>query len=227
MKIIGHRGAAGLALENTRSSFRAAKAHGVDMIEFDVRLTADGHLVVIHDAVTDRLATDRRQVRRHALAELQKLKLHGGERLLSLDEALDVIADTPVIIELKDTGSVDELLLVLERHPQTAYSVCSFHHEELRRLRRVLPDVPIYASEHFAPVAIIDRARNLHATGICLNKWLVNPITYYLARHYHLEIYLYTVNSPWLARLLSRLYPGIHILTDHPERFATGPAAGR
>ncbi len=50
MLIIGHRGAAGLAPENTMESFDAAYNAGADMIEFDVRLTRDNRLVVIHDA---------------------------------------------------------------------------------------------------------------------------------------------------------------------------------
>ena len=58
-KIIGHRGAAGLALENSRASFLAAVQSGVDMIEFDTRLTADDNLVVIHDPKTGRVAGDK------------------------------------------------------------------------------------------------------------------------------------------------------------------------
>ncbi len=219
MKIIGHRGAAGLALENSRSAFVAAIKYHVDMVELDVRLTADDHLVVTHDSVTNRLSDDKRVIRKEKLATLQAIELKGGEHLLSLDEAFDVIGTIPVLIELKDPGSIDELLLVLGRHPRAVYSITSFRQEELRIIRRMLPEAPIYAAEHFAPVAIIDSARKLHATGISLNKWLMNPITYYMARHYHLELNLYSVNSPKLARVLALLYPGINIMTDHPERF--------
>ncbi|HUB93750.1 MAG TPA: glycerophosphodiester phosphodiesterase family protein [Verrucomicrobiae bacterium] len=220
MKIIGHRGAAGLALENSRASLLAAIEQGVDAIEFDVRLTADDRLVVIHDKETSRVASDRLIVREHTLAELRAATTLGnGEQFMSLDEALDTIGVTPVIIELKDEGSVDELLLALERHPKANISIASFHHNELRQVHKILPHTPVYVLEHYAPIAIINSARHMHATGIGLNKWLMNPLTYYLARRYHLDVYLYTVNGPLLTGLLHQLYPSVSLCTDTPERF--------
>jgi len=54
--IVAHRGAPDRALENSRASIGLAAADGADMIEFDVRLTADGEPVVLHDARTGRTA---------------------------------------------------------------------------------------------------------------------------------------------------------------------------
>ena len=54
MKVIGHRGASAQSPENTMAAFRAAIELGADGIEFDVHLTSDGQLVVIHDAMLDR-----------------------------------------------------------------------------------------------------------------------------------------------------------------------------
>jgi glycerophosphoryl diester phosphodiesterase len=219
MKIIGHRGAAGLALENSRSSLLAAIKQGVDMIEFDVRLTADDHLVVIHDKGTGRVSEDKGTIREQTLAEVRQVSLSNGEDVMTLDDALDVISSTPVIIEIKDRQSVDELLLVLERHPAALPSVASFQHEELRQVRRVLPDVPTYVLQHYAPIDIIQTARATHATGIGLSKWLMNPLTYWLARRYDLDIYVYTVNSPLLGQVFRILYPAISLCTNQPERF--------
>jgi len=221
MKIIGHRGAAGLALENSRAALRAAIKQGVDAIELDVRLTADDHLVVIHDPVTGRVADGSQTVHKQTLADLRKLNLKNGEEILTLDEALDIIGSTPVVIELKDKRSVNELLLILERHPHARPNIASFQHHELHQIRRVLPDVPTYVLERFAPVDIINTARSLQATGIGLNTWIMNPLTYWLARHYRLEIYLYTVNNRLLARTLHLLYPKIILCTNHPERFTS------
>lgn len=217
VRIIGHRGAAGLALENSRASLLAAIEQGVDAIEFDVRLTADDHLVVIHDKETGRVADDKLTVSKLTLAELRNVSLSNGETVMTLDEALEVIGSTPVIIELKDKGSVDELLLVLERHPGASPSVASFQHDELRHVRRVMPHTPVYVLEHYAPVAIVNSARHMHAAGIGLNKWLMNPLTYWLARRYKLEIYLYTVNGRRLARFLHLLYPHADLCTNRPE----------
>ena len=225
-KIIGHRGAAGLALENSRQAFLAAIKHGVDMIELDVRLTADDKLVIIHDPTTGRVATEDVKVRDKTLVELRAIKLDNGDMFQTLDEVLGLIGNTPVIIELKDENSVDELLLTLARHPNAPASIASFHAEELRQVRRVLPDIPMYALEYLAPIDIIRTARKLRATGIGLNFWLMNPLTYRLARRYHLEIYVYVYSGrlgEWLmihaARFLHWLYPELHLCTRHPERF--------
>lgn len=222
-KIIGHRGAAGLALENTRASLLAAITHGVDMIELDTRRTADDHLVVIHDPHTQRLTPENVVVRHKTLAELQSLNLSNGEAFLSIDEALTIVGDVPVIIELKEAGSVDELVLALSRHPKANASIASFQHNELKRIRQIIPNIPIYVLEHFSPLEIIQSARRLHATGIGLNKWLMNPLTYRLAKRFHLELYVYTVNNAFIAWFMRKLYPDIHLCTNHPERFVRPP----
>jgi glycerophosphoryl diester phosphodiesterase len=225
-KIIAHRGAAGVSLENTRASLSGAVDSRADMIEFDARLTADDKLVVIHDPRTGRVAGKDVLVRETTLAELQKIKLNNGETIQTLDEALDLIGLTPVIIEIKDEGSIDELLLVLDRHPNARVNIASFHPEELRQLRRALPAIRIYALEFFSPTDIVYTARSLKATGIGLNFWLMNPLTYRLAKHYDLDVYLYVntgkvgewfmIHFAWFIRLL---YPNIHLCTRFPERF--------
>jgi len=93
--VIGHRGAAGLAPENTLASFRRAAALGVEMVEFDVRLTADRQPVVFHDDELERTTTGTGAVAAHSLAELKRLDAgswfapqFGGERIATLDEVL-------------------------------------------------------------------------------------------------------------------------------------------
>ncbi|HSW79901.1 MAG TPA: glycerophosphodiester phosphodiesterase [Candidatus Saccharimonadales bacterium] len=218
-KIIGHRGAAGLELENTRASLLAAMNYGVDMIEFDARLTADDKLVVIHDPVTSNVSATKVVVHEKTLDELKSFALHNGEELLSLDEALDIIGDLPVIIDIKENGSADELLLAMERHPEADISIASRKLEELRKIRRIMPELPVYALTYFSPIEVLHFARSIHATGVGLNKWLMNPIAYLMARRYNLEIYVYTVNNRFIARFMKMFYPKIHICTNRPERF--------
>lgn len=218
-RIIGHRGAAGLALENSTESIRAALALDVDAIEFDVHRTKDKKLVVLHDRHTGRVSDKRVVITETTLDELRGLPLKNGQPLPTLDEVLDILDTKPVIIDIKDEGSAGELLQVLKRHPHAQVSFASFHHEELRLLHERMPHIPIYVLEHFSPVDIIHSAVNLGAHGIGLNKWLMNPLTYYLAQRYHLELYVYTLNSHLLGRFFRRLYPEVSICSDHPERF--------
>lgn len=217
-KIIGHRGAAGLVLENTRASLQTALKY-VDAIEIDVRLTRDGRLVLAHDAHTGRIASQNLVIADHTLQQLQAVPLKDGQTFLELGEALDIVGTLPLIIEIKDAGSADELVRVLGDHPQAQASFASFLHSELRQLRAVLPSTPSFALEHFKPTEIVNSARHIGATGIGLNAWLMNPLTYRLARRAGLELYVYTVNLRWLGRFLLRLYPHIWLCSDHPERF--------
>ncbi len=75
MKVMGHRGAAGLALENTIDSFEIAKIIGVDAIELDVHVTKDDKLVVIHDSNLSRVASVNRNVKSLSYRELKTIKL--------------------------------------------------------------------------------------------------------------------------------------------------------
>jgi glycerophosphoryl diester phosphodiesterase len=219
-RIIGHRGAAGLALENSTESIRAALALDVDAVEFDIHRTKDKKLVVLHDKDTKRVSQTTVRINEVTLDEIRNLPLKNGQTIPTLDDALDILGSKPVIIDIKDDDSAGELLQVLKRHPKAKVSFASFRHDELRFLHERLPEVPIYVLEHFSPVDIIHSAVNLRARGIGLNKWLMNPLTYYLAQRYHLELYVYTLNGRFMGRLLKRLYPEVDICTDHPERFA-------
>jgi len=217
-KIIAHRGASGSALENSIAAMKHALAQDVDGIEFDVHLTRDGKIVVIHDAHTARVASKVVYVRTQTLAELQALSLKDGQKIPTLDQVLDVAGTKPVSIDIKDDGTCDELLRVLARHPKARVTVVSFRHGELAAIRKARPEIPTYVLEHFAPFAIVRSARHLHTTGIGLNMWLMNPFTYLTARRSHLRLYVYTVNRLWLARFLLKLYPGVDICTDFPAR---------
>jgi glycerophosphoryl diester phosphodiesterase len=96
--VCGHRGASGHAPENTMAAFREALEAGADWIEFDVQLSADGEVIVLHDDTLQR-TTDLRQARRPTEFSLLELKrLDAGswfgpgfaeERLPTLDEVLE------------------------------------------------------------------------------------------------------------------------------------------
>ena len=96
--IAAHRGGAATHPENTLIAFRNAVALGVHQIEFDVRVAADGQLVVIHDAAVDRTTNGWGKVAKLTLPQLRELDAGSwkaprfvGERIPTLGEALDVL----------------------------------------------------------------------------------------------------------------------------------------
>ncbi len=91
--VIGHRGAAAHAPENTRAGFRKARALGCRWVEFDVRLAANGGLAVIHDATLERTTNGQGRVADHTITELAALDPGDGAGVPSLAEVLELLAD--------------------------------------------------------------------------------------------------------------------------------------
>ena len=129
--VIGHRGAAARAPENTIESFAAAVAAGADALELDVHLARDGVPVVHHDATVDRTTSGRGPVRAHTAAELGALDAGAhftadrgrtfpfrgrGAHVPTLRAVLERFADVPLIVELKDAAAAPPVRALLERH---------------------------------------------------------------------------------------------------------------
>lgn len=219
MKIIGHRGAAGLALENTTQSIKSGIEAGVDAVEFDVRVTKDGKLVLSHDRHLGRVSKDSRFVRTHSLKRLRQVPLNNGQKIATLAEAVQAAGKTSLVIEGKEDGWARPLAKFLQSYKKRPDCfVTSFNHRELYTFSLLEPEVPVYALEHTKPFDVIRSARLLGFDGIDINFWLLNPITYALARYHELDIIVYTINSPLMARFVKILYPRISITTDVPNK---------
>lgn len=224
MRIIGHRGASGLALENTLPSLELARLLGVNAIEIDVRKTSDNKLVVFHDSDLTRLSNQETKISDLTLNQVQKIVLNDGQSIIpTLEDALTMIGKVPIIIELKQSDCVDELVKVLEKFPRLDITIASFKLGELTKLRSLLPEITLIGLEGTKPFDIIHFARDRKLNGIGLRFWLLNPLTYFLARRQKLSLYVFTVNSRLLGRIISVLYPGVGICTNHPEWFIKHP----
>jgi len=101
--IASHRGGALLWPENSRISFENTTKLAVEQVEFDVHPTRDGRLVVIHDDTLDRTTDGKGPVAAQDWADLSKLVLKGtgGQRLLLLDEVIEIFRPTPIVMRLE------------------------------------------------------------------------------------------------------------------------------
>jgi glycerophosphoryl diester phosphodiesterase len=101
--VVAHRGASAAQPENTRAAFEAAIAAGADAVEFDVRLTADGHPVVLHDADVSRMTDGAGPVRSMSLDDVRRLRIPGDEGVPTLVETLELLSGRIAIdLELKN-----------------------------------------------------------------------------------------------------------------------------
>ncbi len=229
MLVIAHRGASGTCPENTLASFLRAAALGAHMIELDVQLTRDRHVVVMHDRTLERTTDGRGRVRDCTLAELQRLDAGAwfgatfrGERVPTLAEVLAAVR-LPVNVELKAVGDdgVEERSLAVVRAATAEARVVfsSFDPETLLRLRRSAPAACIAVLWEHAPIAeAVAIAERVGATALHLRKDAVTPLTLAAATAARLSVRAWTVNDPGdSARLAGDGVEGI--FTDFPERF--------
>jgi glycerophosphoryl diester phosphodiesterase len=153
LRIGGHRGAGDLAPENTIAALETAAGFDVDYVEVDVALTADGVLILMHDADLGRTTDGHGPVAACTLAEVERLDAGVGfwgrfGRLLvpTVDEVLEWLAVHPAVgatFEAKARGTGGALARAIGTSPVRAnLAICSFGVDELRAARDGDPDVP-------------------------------------------------------------------------------------
>lgn len=151
---ISHRGFKLFAVENTRAAFDAAVAQGFNVLETDLRLTADGHVVLHHDPTLVRLAKVPTEIAASSRAELERVRLPYGARLLFLDEFMDAYREQQWVFDVKpETGraTLDFLAQRVAKRgdasllAKTTFTVWSL--ADQRHLERVLPGAKAYARE--------------------------------------------------------------------------------
>jgi glycerophosphoryl diester phosphodiesterase len=136
---IGHRGAKAYEPENTLRSFTKAIELGVDAVELDARRTREGEVVVIHDAKVDKTTNGKGAVSDLTLNEIKQLVTDKGERIPTLDEALDFLdKKVKIVIELKETGLEEKVLgLIHGKGLEKNVIIVSFQEEALRKVREL------------------------------------------------------------------------------------------
>src|SRR5688572_30754162 len=144
LPIIGHRGNAAHAPENTIESFRQAVAVGVDALEMDVHVTADGHVVVIHDPILDRTTNLSGRVDRLTLSELRRADAGAtfstdgrtwpyrdkGITIPTLDEVVTTFPAMPLLIEIKTPAASRATREVIERRGAVDRCIVAAFREE-------------------------------------------------------------------------------------------------
>jgi glycerophosphoryl diester phosphodiesterase len=129
--VVGHRGNRAYAPENTLESFRQAIEVGVDAIELDVHLSADGQVIVMHDSTVDRTTNGTGAVERLSLEELRALDAGArftangdrsypyrdrGIRVPTFAEVLEAFPTTPLLFEIKALRAAVPALELIQRH---------------------------------------------------------------------------------------------------------------
>ncbi len=152
LQVFAHRGGLAYAPENTLAAFRNAIRQGVDWLEFDVQMTKDGELVVIHDETVDRTTNGTGAVRDLTLQQIRSLDAGQGEKVPTFAEVLDLAKahGARIFPETKSAhlypGMEEKLLQALEQANYFDRTVIqSFEPASLEKLHRLAPQAKLCA----------------------------------------------------------------------------------
>jgi len=232
--VIAHRGFSGIAPENTLTAFQKAIEIGSDMVEFDVRLSRDGQVVVIHDSTLERTTNGQGLVSGYTLKELEQLDVgskfgaqFAGERIPSLRKALHLAKGKIFInIEIKD-GSID-LNKLRELTDRTLEEVkkaemlgnvlfSSFHPDPLRRIGKQHPRARVALLYHGPWNTLQEITRYGSYSFLNLNHIHLTKEKVGMIHEAGKEVMVYTVDPAEEMKKLIRW--GVDgIITNRPDR---------
>lgn len=245
--IIGHRGAAAVAPENTLLSFERALTDGADGIEFDVRLAEDAVPVVIHDSTLRRTAMRRGQIAGLSSSELMEIDVGSwfNQRRPRLAQAQYALARIPTLANVFEMMKDRRALLYLEmkcgakdRHALAREVVklieeFSFHARiivesfdlasvaEIKRLNSSIRTAALFDRKWSRPapsaLSLIERAHNCGAEEIALHRSLARRRSVAEATKRGLETVVWTVDNPAWVERAIKFGVGA-IITNHPAR---------
>lgn len=216
---IGHRGAAGLEPENTLRSFHRAAGEGADALELDLRVTCDGHLIVLHDPTVNRTTNGTSPAHELTLAEVQELDAGMGERVPTFMEVLETTT-LPIHAELKVVEAVEPLAsLILQEEIAERLTLISFDAEALHQVKHDLPDLPVGLIFSGTPLRAAECARSVGADLVSLEAAHLSVEAVERCRRAGLKVTAWTVNEPKQMRQVMDL--GVDgIVTDRPDLLA-------
>lgn len=226
---VGHRGASAYAPENTVAAFDEAVRMGARAVEFDLRLTADGTPVVIHDETVDRTTNGTGPVARYDRFDLLTLDagswMHvrfAGTRIPTLEEALLAIGPRArPVIELKVPVSPEVVLRALRRYDlqDEAFVLC-FNDEWLLPFRTASRDLALGLLADRWSQELPNRARYLAAELVCLNVDALGHPQVAACETQGLEVWCYTANDVGMVAACAAM--GVTgIVTDRPDLIRT------
>jgi len=218
-RVIGHRGAAGCAPENTLAGFRRARALGCRWVEFDVRLSADRHPILLHDGRLDRTTSGRGRAGRLSLAEIGRHDAgrwfdpaFAGERVPTLEAALAVLEEEGLAanVEIKpargaawETGAIAAGTLA-RLWPERGWAtlISSFEPPALAAAKARAPNLPRGLLFRALPGNWRPLAEALGCVSIHLDHRRLSPAIVGDVKSLGYLLLAYTVNDATRARML-------------------------
>jgi len=216
--IVAHRGASAYEPENTLRAIKRALELNAKMIEVDVRLSKDNHVIVIHDESVDRTTNGKGYVKDLMLEELKKLDAGKGERIPTLQEVINAVRKKAIlIIEIKVLNIEDSVVKMIEKEGiEKEVVITSFYHPILRRIKKINQIIKTGVIFKCHPVKPAELALNAHADSLFPEHKYISKEMVKEAHNYDLEIYPWTIDDLDRANKLIKM--GVDgIVTNKPD----------
>jgi len=196
--IIAHRGASNIAPENTLKAFQKAIDLGADFIEFDVHLSKDNEIVIMHDANTFRTTGHKGLIKEMTLRELKELECGQGEKIPTLQELIEICkGKINLQLEIKAKGMAKKIVHILrDADLITSTLISSFKHDQLLEIQKLEPDLKLAAlivgikKRKTIKKAIKNNFHAIHPLYKFVNKKFIEK-----AHENNLKINVWTVDS--------------------------------
>lgn len=197
---VGHRGARAYEVENTLESFQKAIELGANAVEFDVRKTKDGKLIVIHDDTLKRVFDKDVPVNQTTLKELKQLTENKIQTLAETLQFIDKRVEK-ILVELKEVGYEKKVLEVIKKEKlHDRVIIVSFHEQALSEVRKLDSKIEtglIYA-KHKNPIAT---ALKLHAQYLVSLYRFTHTKNIEDAHKNNLKVIVWTINTKQEAKV--------------------------
>ena len=225
--VTAHRGASGLAPENTLAAFKKAMEIGADFSELDVHLSADGEVVLLHDDTLDRTTNGSGPIYEWKLADLKKLDAgswfspeFAGEPLPTLREVIQLVKGKMKLnIEIKISGNepdIAERVVDIVRSEQFDRDcmITSFDRATVEKVKEIAPDLKvglIFSTDY--PEDVFEGNWEVLSS----NKKNVNKGFVQKAHTAGKELHVWTVNEK--EKMVELINLGVDgIITNYPNR---------
>jgi len=232
--LFAHRGDSAHAPENTLPAFQQALQKGADGVELDAKLTADGHVIVIHDATVDRTTDGKGKVASFTLEAMRKLdagkrfnEKFAGTKVPLLEEVFEIVGkDKMINIELTNyySTSHDGLVLkiceLIKRHNnQGQILFSSFFASNLKIAAQALPEIPRGLLAMKGVLGLWARSFGfMFGDYQALHPYITSTSREQIQRAHRLNrrVHVWTVNTP--EQILQLKDWGVDgIITDDPQ----------
>jgi glycerophosphoryl diester phosphodiesterase len=245
LSLQAHRGAAGLAPENTLAAFRMALELGADGTEMDLQLTRDGVVVVIHDDTVDRTTDGHGRIGDLTLAEVKRLDAGAkfgpafrGERIPTLRELIDLVKASGkdrfrLNLEIKfaegregQPADLEERVLAVLAETNFLDRVItqSFYHPSAAKMKRLAQRIPagLLVGQRRQPADPVAAIRDHRVDYYAPHHSLVTPDLLRTLHGEGIPVVTWTVNDPADMRRLMGMglgsLPGDGMISDYPDR---------